>query len=110
MSSWAPWPCMRIVWHSISVGPPPPRARRVATRPPGQLVGPPQVVGEVAVRGHAAHEVGPEVAVEDAEPVPRRERERRTDRDRLLPAAVVERPGHLPLLVQRQGPFLGGPH
>ena len=31
MSSCAPWPCMRIVSDSISVGPPPERARSHAS-------------------------------------------------------------------------------
>ena len=82
----------------------------VAVLAAGDAAGAAHVVGEVAVRGHAPDEVGAEVAVQDAHPVLGPERERRTDRDRLLPAAVVERPGHLALPIEREAPLLGGPH
>ena len=54
MSSWAPWPCMRIVWHSISVGPPPSRARSTALVGGGE-----DRLDVVAVDRDALEPVGP---------------------------------------------------
>ena len=76
----------------------------------GHAVGAAHEVGEVAVRGHAAHEVRAEVAVQDAQPVLGPQRPRRPDRDRLLAAPVVERAGNLALLVERESTLLGGAH
>ena len=68
------------------------------------------VVGEVAVGRDAPDEVGAEIAVQDAHPVLGLEREGRADRDRLLPAAVVERAGHLALPVEGEAALLRGSH
>ena len=82
----------------------------VAVLAAGDAAAAAHVVGEVAVRGHAADEVGAEVAVQDAHPVAGPEHERRADRDRLLAAAVVEAAGDLALAIERDRALLGGAH
>ena len=82
----------------------------VAVAPAGDAARAAHVLGEDPRRLDAAHEVRAEVAVEDAEAVLRRHRERRADRHGLLPEAVVEGAGHAALAVERQRARLDGAH
>ncbi len=72
----------------------------VAVAPAGDPGGAAHVLREDPRRRDAADQVRGEVPVQDAQPVARSHRERRAGRHRLLPIAVVERPGDLALAVQ----------
>ena len=89
-----------IMSGSIETIPTHPRWRSpkwtLPSRPRGDAGLAAQVLGEDPRRRDAADDVGGEVAVQDAQPVLRRHRERGAGRHRLLAEAVVERAGTLP--------------
>ena len=67
------------------------------------------VVSQVSVRCHPPNEMSPEIAVQDARPIPGPEGESGADTDRLLASPVVEGAGHLALLVEGQPSLFGEP-
>ncbi len=82
----------------------------VAVLAAGHAAGAAHVVAQVAVRGHPANEMSPEVAVQDAHPVSGPEGVGGADRYGFLAAAVIEGARHLPLFVEGEAAFLGGAH
>ena len=82
----------------------------VAVLAAGHAAGAAHVVGEVAIGSDPANEMSPEVAVQDAHPIPGPERICGADRYRFLAAAVVEGARDLALLVESQPALLGGAH
>src|SRR6478609_7413166 len=82
----------------------------VAVAPAGDPALAAHVLAEDPPGGDPADEVRAEVAVEDAQAVLRRHRERRADRHGLLAVAVVERAGDLALAVQVHRALLDAAH
>ena len=68
------------------------------------------VLREDALGLHPTHQMRGEVAVQHAQVVLRRERERGARRNRLLATTVIERAGHLPLAIKVQRTLLDAAH